>query len=92
MTPKLKLSDAERKVSLSWILKFFLPGNCRTRMSIHIIDAPRTHAISQLATCIQLHFRVGASLPMPLRQVIIHPLSSFDRPMLGQVYVKYDNR
>lgn len=49
ITPKLKLRDTDRKESLSWILKFFLPGNCLMRTSTHITEAPRTHAVAILA-------------------------------------------
>ena len=44
MTPKLKLREADKKASLSCILKSFFPGNLRMMMSTHIMDAPNTHA------------------------------------------------
>jgi hypothetical protein len=44
MTPKLKLREHAKKTLLSWILKFFLPGNRRTMLSTHIMEAPRTQA------------------------------------------------
>lgn len=45
MTPKLKLKEAERKASLSEILKPCMPGNTLTTTSMHMILAPITHAI-----------------------------------------------
>ena len=44
MTPKLKLSDAERKVLLSWILKLCFPGMRWIIRSTHMIMAPATQA------------------------------------------------
>lgn len=44
ITPKLRLNDKERKMSLSCILKSFLPGNRRTMMSMQMKEAPNTHA------------------------------------------------
>lgn len=44
ITPKLRLREADKNESLSWILKVFFPGNCRTMTSTHIIEAPTTHA------------------------------------------------
>lgn len=44
ITPKLKLSDAERNVSLSVILKSCILGNCLTIMSMHMILAPKQQA------------------------------------------------
>ena len=50
------------------------------RMSIHIIDAPQTQAASTVRS---IHLAVeGLHGPIPLKQVITHPLSSFDSPML----------
>jgi hypothetical protein len=45
MTPKLKLNDDARKTLLSCILKFLLLGIQRTRISTHMILAPRVHAV-----------------------------------------------
>jgi hypothetical protein len=45
MTPKLKLSEVERKTSLSWIFQPFLPGNWRTMMSMHMNEAPKMQAV-----------------------------------------------
>jgi hypothetical protein len=45
MTPKLKLNDDARKTLLSCILKFLLLGMQRTRISTHMILAPRVQAI-----------------------------------------------
>jgi len=45
MTPKLKLSDADKNVSLSWMRKFFLPGNWRMMISTQMMEAPKTHAV-----------------------------------------------
>lgn len=42
MTPKLKLSEADRKVVLSRILKCFHRGTCRQRRSRQIIEEPKT--------------------------------------------------
>jgi hypothetical protein len=53
ITPKLKLKDADKNESLSWILKFFFPGNCRTMMSTQMMDAPRTQAIPDRTVMIQ---------------------------------------
>jgi hypothetical protein len=44
ITPKLKLNDMDKKVSLSCILKSRFPGNCRIIMSMQITEAPRMHA------------------------------------------------
>lgn len=44
MTPKLRLSDIDKKVSLSWILKSRFPGSWRIMMSMHITEAPKMHA------------------------------------------------
>lgn len=49
ITPKLRLSDSERKMSLSWILKSLFPGNRRTMMSMQMKEAPNTHAVCALA-------------------------------------------
>lgn len=49
ITPKLRLNEAERKASLSCIRKSFLPGNCRMRMSMQMMEAPATHAVLPLA-------------------------------------------
>lgn len=62
MTPKDKLNPVERKVLLSWILKFFLPGNCRTIKSTHIIDAPNVHAMP--LTTVIIHPRASLSSAM----------------------------
>ncbi len=48
MTPKLKLSDAERKVLLSWILKLCFPGMRWIIKSTHIIMAPAMQAMNLL--------------------------------------------
>lgn len=45
ITPKLRLSDADKKESLSCILKSFFPGNWRMRMSTQMMEAPKTHAM-----------------------------------------------
>ena len=44
MTPKLRLSDADRKVLLSCILKSRCPGIWRIIKSTHIILDPTMHA------------------------------------------------
>lgn len=44
MTPKLKLSEHARKMLLSWIRKFDLPGMRRTKASTQMMDAPKTQA------------------------------------------------
>lgn len=44
ITPKLRLKEADKKVSLSCIRKSFFPGSCRMSISTHITDAPNTHA------------------------------------------------
>lgn len=45
ITPNDKLSEALKNVSLSWILKSFLPGNCRMMISTQMMEAPNTHAM-----------------------------------------------
>ena len=61
MTPKLSDSDAERNVSLSWILKLRFDGKSRTITSMHMIEAPITHAMIMLVALfvskITLYFR-----------------------------------
>lgn len=47
ITPKLRLNDSDRKMSLSCILKSFLPGNRRTIISMQMNEAPNTHAITR---------------------------------------------
>ena len=44
MTPKLRLSEAERKASLSATLKLCMPGNSLTIVSMQMMLAPITHA------------------------------------------------
>lgn len=44
MTPKLKLSEHARKMLLSWMRKLALPGRRRTKISTHMMDAPKTQA------------------------------------------------
>lgn len=44
MTPKLKLSDDDKNVSLSCILKLRLLGNFLTIMSTQMMEAPMIHA------------------------------------------------
>jgi hypothetical protein len=44
MTPKLKLSELARKTLLSCMRKPRFPGNWRTMMSTHMMDAPMTQA------------------------------------------------
>ena len=69
MTPKLRLNDVERKVSLSCILKSRLLGIRRMRTSIHIMEAPSTHAagvsISGFAKGLEKLYlcHLGRSLP-----------------------------
>jgi len=60
MTPKLRLSERDKNVSLSWILKFFLPENRRTMISTQITDAPRTHA-AQISVSIRPGLGVHSS-------------------------------
>lgn len=70
ITPKLRLNDADKNVSLSVIEKSCIPGNRRTGMSMHMILAPKQHAC--------LSQRVLADgytplVPIPLTAVMIHP-------------------
>ena len=44
ITPKLKLNDIDRNVSLSWMRKSRFPGNWRMMMSTHITEAPTMQA------------------------------------------------
>lgn len=44
ITPKLRLSDADKNVSLSAIEKSCMRGNCLTMISTHIMLAPTQHA------------------------------------------------
>ena len=45
MTPKLRLNDADKNLSLSAIEKSCQPGSRRRMMSTHITDAPSMQAI-----------------------------------------------
>jgi hypothetical protein len=45
MTPKLRLSDADKNLSLSAIEKSCQPGNRRRGMSTHITEDPSMQAI-----------------------------------------------
>jgi hypothetical protein len=62
MTPKLKLRDADRKVSLSAIENFCMPGNWRTTMSTHMMLAPTTQATPLMH--VMIHPRVSLSSPI----------------------------
>lgn len=50
ITPKLKLSDDDKNVSLSWILKLRLLGNFLTIMSTQMMEAPMMHAAVTVST------------------------------------------
>lgn len=47
MTPKLKLREQARNVLLSCILKSFLPGRSRTKISTQMTLAPKTQAVGR---------------------------------------------
>ncbi|KAL1835072.1 hypothetical protein VTK73DRAFT_6327 [Phialemonium thermophilum] len=49
MTPKLRLSDEAKKVLLSWIRKFRLPGKRRTIKSTHMTLVPTTQANDEVS-------------------------------------------
>ena len=77
ITPKLRLSEAERKALLSCILKFRLLGISRMIKSTHIMLEPTTQALEGSAHDNDL--AAGGYIPIPLTQVMIHPLVSLSR-------------
>jgi hypothetical protein len=48
MTPKLKLSDVDKNISLSCILKLRLLGNFLMIISTQMMEAPMMHAAVQV--------------------------------------------
>ncbi len=77
ITPKLRLSEEERKALLSCILKFRLLGISRMIKSTHIMLEPTTQALEGLDHDSDL--AAGCYIPIPLTQVMIHPLVSLSR-------------
>lgn len=49
MTPKLRLSEEDRKALLSWILKVRHPGSLLMSRSTQMMDAPNMQAAVMLA-------------------------------------------
>ena len=90
MTPNERLSDADKKLSLSCILKPFMPGNLHTMTSAHITDAPRTQAGAGSAYCFlgRHSHEAYRDLPSPLMAVMIHPRVSFGTTMVAKLETK----
>jgi len=62
MTPKLRLSDVERNISLSCILKLRLLGNFLMIISTQMMEAPMMHAAP--LTLAMTHPRSSFERPM----------------------------
>jgi hypothetical protein len=83
MTPKLRLSEADRKPSLSDIEKFRQRGIWRTNTSTQMMDAPMTQARRG-----QYSTKVSHDLfsPTPLMHVMIHPRVSLSMAILPPMF------
>ncbi len=80
ITPKLRLSEEDKNVLLSCILKFLFPGSKRTMRSTHIIADPNTHAELNISARAS---NTSANVPTPLTHVIIHPRVSLSSTIIS---------
>jgi hypothetical protein len=78
MTPKLKLREQDRKLLLSCIRKFFLPGNNCTMRSTQMTVAPKQQAVAYQYRML-VPSPIAVFIPIPLMIVMIQPLTSLSR-------------